>query len=245
VMLVCFAVSPGCSESEATGTDVDTGAGAGDTGTGEGATSDGDEDTDTDTDGDTDADTDMNTDVDADTDTGPFTSAWRPFSDDSPWNTPIPDNPTLHPESDELIRDLETSSPFGEHLDVNIPGYSIPLYWADENTPAVEVHCRIGGMGFTGDNGFDATAMVPIPADAAPDPESDRHLLIVDRSTNLEWGMWDTVNDNLDLRARGQYRSARHRGATARHREPHLVHLARRQGLRLPARGRPHPGGRS
>jgi hypothetical protein len=151
-------------------------------------------DSETDTGSDVDADADTDSDADSDTDTD--SEAWRPFSNDSPWNTPIPDNPAIDPNSDALIADFETSSEWGEHLDVNIGGYSIPLYWADENTPLTEVRCDIGGMGFSGDNGMDATAMVPIPDSAAPDPESDHHLLIVDRSTNLEWGMWNTVNDN-------------------------------------------------
>jgi hypothetical protein len=95
---------------------------------------------------------------------------------------------------------------------VNIAGYSIPLYWADESTPTVQVSCDIGGLGFTGDDGFDATAMVPMPANAAPDPESDHHLLIVDLDAELEWGMWNTAYDgswtcglgaNIDLTGTG------------------------------------------
>jgi hypothetical protein len=125
----------------------------------------------------------------------PDGGAWRPFSDDSPWNTMIPADPELDPESAAMIADMETSSPWGEHLDVNIAGYSIPLYWAGADTPRVEVLCNIGGMGFTGDNGMNATAMVPMPAGAAPDPESDHHLLIVDLDDNLEWGMWNASND--------------------------------------------------
>jgi hypothetical protein len=57
------------------------------------------------------------------------------------------------------------------------------------------MRCRIGGLGFSGDNGFDAVATVPMPEDAAPDPESDHHLLVVDRSSNLEWGFWDAADE--------------------------------------------------
>jgi hypothetical protein len=119
------------------------------------------------------------------------TKPYRPYADSSPWNTPIGSNPKLDPNSKALIGDFESSSQYGEHLDVNIEGYSVPLYWADANTPRVEVVCRVGGHGFTGDNGMNATARVPLPANAAPDPESDHHLLIVDRTTNTEYGMWD------------------------------------------------------
>jgi hypothetical protein len=120
-------------------------------------------------------------------------TVWRPFSDDSPWNTPLGDNPTLDPDSAALVADFRSSSPYGEHLDVNIAGYSIPLYWADASTTKVLVTCRIGGHGFVGTNGSNATAMVPMPPGATPDPEGDHHLLIIDRSTNTEYGMWDAV----------------------------------------------------
>lgn len=121
---------------------------------------------------------------------------YRPFSASSPWNVPIGANPKLEPNSDALIADFESSSPYGEHLDVNIEGYSIPLYWADANTPRVTVTCRFGGNGFTGDNGANATAQIPFPSGAMPDPESDHHLLIIDRSTNTEYGMWDFSSAN-------------------------------------------------
>lgn len=123
-------------------------------------------------------------------------SVFRPFADTSPWNTPIGTNPTLDANTVALIADLETRSAYGEHLDVNIEGYSIPLFWADAGTPRVKVTCRVGGVGFTGDNGMDASAQVPLPTGAAPDPESDHHLLIVDRSTNTEYGMWDFTGTN-------------------------------------------------
>lgn len=127
--------------------------------------------------------------------TGGVASVWRPYSDSSPWNTPIGPNPTLDPDSAALIADLETSSPYGEHLDVNISGYSIPLYWADASTPRITITCNVGGHGFTGSNGMNATAEIPMPADAAPDPQSDHHLLIIDRDTNTEYGLWNAQYD--------------------------------------------------
>jgi hypothetical protein len=118
-------------------------------------------------------------------------AVYRPYSSDSPWNTPIGSSPRLDPNSPALVADFESSSQYGEHLDVNIKAYSIPLFWADASTPRVTVTCRVGGLGFTGSNGSNATASVPFPNGAAPDPESDHHLLIIDRSTNTEYGMWD------------------------------------------------------
>ncbi len=57
------------------------------------------------------------------------------------------------------------------------------------------VSCDLGGLGFPGNNGMNASAMVPWPAGATPDPQSDHHLLIIDRSTMTEWGMWNVVDN--------------------------------------------------
>jgi hypothetical protein len=130
------------------------------------------------------------------TDAGSSTSVWRPFNNASPWNTLIPANPPLAPDSATLVADLRTSSQYGQNLDVNIARYSIPLYYATSSTPLVDVLAELGGLGFTGSNGQNAHALVPIPAGATPDPESDHHIAIIDRAKNLEWGMWNTSNAN-------------------------------------------------
>jgi len=122
-------------------------------------------------------------------------TAWRPFSAASPWNTPIAANSALASDSASLVDDFRSSSPYGEHLDVNISGFSVPLYFVDSSTPTHTVTCDLGGQGFSGSNGMNATASVPIPAGAEPDPQSDHHLLIVDKARNLEWGMWATEHN--------------------------------------------------
>jgi len=122
--------------------------------------------------------------------------SWRPFSSDSPWNTKIPSNPTLEVGSAALIDDFMHSSPYGVHLDVNIQGYSIPLYWADSSTPIRQVLADVGGLGWTGVNGMNATGPMPIPNGAAPDPLSDHSMLVVDKQRAMEWGCWDMVNSS-------------------------------------------------
>ncbi|HEY5958764.1 MAG TPA: hypothetical protein VIV60_19520, partial [Polyangiaceae bacterium] len=79
------------------------------------------------------------------------TSGWRPFSDDSPWNTPIPNAPTLKSDSANLVNRFMTSSqwPF---LSVNITGYSIPLYWTDSSTQSCAMPVDYGGQGWQGSN---------------------------------------------------------------------------------------------
>ena len=114
----------------------------------------------------------------------PEPRAWRAFSPDSPWNQKIPKKAEVDPKSRELVEDLAASCQWN-FLGVNIKGFSIPVYFVDSaKTPMRPVKCR----DVTGE-GFDKPA--PIPDRAAPDPQSDRHLCIVDRKLGLEWGMWD------------------------------------------------------
>jgi len=116
---------------------------------------------------------------------------WRPFSADSPWNTPIPANPLLDPNSAALVADLASSSPWGPHLDVNVEDWSVPVYWADASTPTFQVLAHVGGDGWTGTDGMEATGTMPIPPGATPDPAGDAHMAVVDRARGLEWGCWD------------------------------------------------------
>jgi hypothetical protein len=111
---------------------------------------------------------------------------WRPFRADSPWNTRIGANPVLDPQSAALIDDLEVSSqwPF---FGINISGFSVPVFYATAGTPAVRVAAELGGQGFPGINGMNGSAMVPIPAGAAPDPQSDRHMVVVSADRRLSW----------------------------------------------------------
>jgi hypothetical protein len=125
------------------------------------------------------------------------TSSWRPFSDDSPWNTPIPNNPTLKSDSADLVQRFMTSSqwPF---LSVNITGYSIPLYWADASTQTYPMPVDYGGQGWQGSN---TTANMPIPAQAEPDPESDHHMLVISADRKTEYGCWDVSHSGSSWHA--------------------------------------------
>jgi hypothetical protein len=113
-------------------------------------------------------------------------STWRPFTDSSPWNTPIPQDAKLAPDSAALVADLAHSSkwPF---FTINIEQYGIPVYWVDERTPRQRVTVTtVGGQGF--DKGL---AEVPIPAGAVPAVGTDKHLCIVDKAKGVEWGFWE------------------------------------------------------
>ena len=118
---------------------------------------------------------------------------WRPFSAVSAWNTAIDPSPAIAPDSAALVADFASSSPYGAHLDVNISGYSVPLYWADASTPVFDVAAGLGGDGWVGSNGSNAIGSMPIPDGATPDTQSDHHMLVIDRDRSLEWGCWNMV----------------------------------------------------
>lgn len=136
----------------------------------------------------------------------PIRQAWRPFSDASPWNTPIPEDAAIHPESAALIEALEASSTRWPGLLINIHPWSVPVY---EAGPAfVDVHARLSN------EGENVTLRWPVPSEAQPAPEADGHLAIVDRigARGFDFfqarprpdGGWDcTLCASIDLRGDG------------------------------------------
>ncbi len=114
---------------------------------------------------------------------------WRPFNATSPWNTPIGANPALEPDSQALIDAFRSSSPFGEHLDVNIARFSIPLYQASTSAPLQSVAVGLGGEGWGG-GGPGAVGSMPIPAGATPDESFDAHMAVLSPDRTREYGCW-------------------------------------------------------
>jgi hypothetical protein len=94
----------------------------------------------------------------------------------------------LQSNSAQLIDAFAKSSPYGEHLDINMDQFSIPLYWANASTPFVAVQAGLGGEGWMG---FPATANMPIPPGATPDPSSDAHMLVISADRTKEYGCYN------------------------------------------------------
>lgn len=123
---------------------------------------------------------------------------WRPFNEESPWNTPLGKNPPIDPNSDAFIAHLNQYyteiGGFGEvPLGCNISAWSIPLYFVDEINPyPPEIHVPAHTSW-----GQDLTA--PIPEVAQPDPAGDSHLCIVDKEREQEWGFWRLEGEYPDL----------------------------------------------
>ncbi len=113
-------------------------------------------------------------------------AAWRPFSEDSPWNQRIAADAAGDPASAELIADFASRGP----LHINIKDWSIPVCFIDaDRTPRRDVaDARPGVYG----RGFEFPRQIPIPDDAVASPpvDGDNHLCIIDRARHLAWDMW-------------------------------------------------------
>lgn len=128
---------------------------------------------------------------------GSSTAAWRPFADSSPWNTPIAASAVVDPSSAQMILDF-ASVPGQDKFWINIQDYSVPVYFVDSTvTPMVTVAAGLGGTGFrTGaaNDGVDkGSGLAPIPSNAMPAVGTDRHLLVVDKKTRMEWGFFNAA----------------------------------------------------
>jgi hypothetical protein len=112
----------------------------------------------------------------------------RPYSRDSPWNTPIGRRPDYHPRSDFHIAALE-----GE-LTSDPTQYTYPVYWVTPQTPRQPV--RFSGVfsDVSGDRTLrildEPTVRIPIPPGAEPAEGSDAQIVVVNRKTGDEWGIW-------------------------------------------------------
>lgn len=127
------------------------------------------------------------------------------FAADSFWNTPIPADAALHPQSERWCG-LLAQRCGGAGVHINLHAWTIPVVEAEAGTPMVRVERRIQRWSET--TGFIAAsrhrlrepghplghapgfAGAPIPAHARPDPAMDGHLLVVDRAAGMAYDMW-------------------------------------------------------
>lgn len=117
--------------------------------------------------------------------TGFSATAGRPFSDASPWNTPILSSINVDPNSDAIVAKLAT----GLHT-AGIKEFGVPIYFADASTPKVSITCiQTGGTcGLAGQQ-------VPIPAAAQPSTGTDGNLVVVDIAANKSYEFYQYKND--------------------------------------------------
>jgi hypothetical protein len=92
----------------------------------------------------------------------------------------VPADAPIDPKSAAYVTQLLTSKPL-----VSVNGWTIPVYEADAATPKYPVTAKENYV----DGGWTLPA-VPIPDSAAPDPQEDGHMVVVDHTSQCVYEMW-------------------------------------------------------
>jgi hypothetical protein len=114
----------------------------------------------------------------------------RPYTDSSPWNTPVGRAPALDPRGPERVRAI------GGRLTSDPTQYTYPVYAVGARTrrETVRVHGRFAHVRGRGGRTLriqrEGTVRLPIPAGAAAAAGSDAQIILVNRATGDEWGAW-------------------------------------------------------
>ena len=100
--------------------------------------------------------------------------------DGSLWRTPVAPGAEIDPRSAIYVAGLAGPEPT-----VNVRSYTVPVFAADAGTPRY----RIAPTAYYAEP--EATlARVPIPLNAAPDPGTDGHMVVLDETTNCVFEMY-------------------------------------------------------
>jgi hypothetical protein len=136
-------------------------------------------------------------------------SCARPYADASPWNVPIGRNPNYDPRSRTYV------SNFGEKLTSDPTQYTYPVYevGADASRETVKLSGLFSNVTRNGvalQRQTDATIRLPIPSGARASSGSDSSIVIVDRATGDEWGIWQLKRDGRDWSGTNGYHYSIH-----------------------------------
>lgn len=117
----------------------------------------------------------------------------RPYSDASPWNTPIPGDPPLESQSEQFIRQIDDGDP----LTSDPTQFTFPVYVVDGGTPLRTVTFDGWFSDVTAPDTMrnirgkpPQTVTVPIPLDAVPASGSDSQIVVWNSETGDEWGFF-------------------------------------------------------
>ena len=117
---------------------------------------------------------------------------WRPFSDDSPWNTPIPSNAPTHSNSAQIIAGMAAEKSFIRPS----REYTIPV-WVVRSERMERVRVRSDKIYDLWDSDRDGWTDqgAPLSPTMWEEPTSDAHICVVDPVLGLSWEMsryaWD------------------------------------------------------
>lgn len=135
----------------------------------------------------------------------PTWSSVLPYSEDSPWNTPLAADVAVHERSEELVTRI------GDRLTSDTSQYTLPVYEVDGDTPTAEVRIvhlfsDVGDDGTSIDRRQEVTLDVPVPRDAVAAEGSDAQIVIVNTDTGEEWGFWQFEPEGDGYLATNGYR---------------------------------------
>lgn len=99
------------------------------------------------------------------------------------WFRQLPADAPVDARSAELVRQMVTKPPL-----VSVNGWTAAVYDADTATTTYPVTARKEGGTWT-------LPAVPIPDAAAPDPQENGHLVVVDRSAGCVYELWQAEHD--------------------------------------------------
>lgn len=125
--------------------------------------------------------------------------SWRPFAADSHWNTPLPADPLLHPDSPavmELIRSTASSLRFGRK-------YLVPVWVVDgASVSGLKIKSRKSFADWDRDKDGITDVAVPLDRRMYPEPTEDGHICIIDPFAKKAWEMsgfkWPAGQDAPD-----------------------------------------------
>jgi len=111
---------------------------------------------------------------------------WRPFSADSPWNTPIAWDAETHPDSEKILAFMRTK---GSHLAMS-RNYTIPV-WVVDHRDMQKVKVRSDRIFDYYDVDRDGMSDVGVPwtPEMWAEQTSDGHICIVDPAVGISWEM--------------------------------------------------------
>ncbi len=123
-------------------------------------------------------------------------AGWRPFSDASPWNTPIPASPDVHPDSATIVGHLVTTlgGPVDRYIGVGgtAEDFDHPVYFAQAGDPLVRIKTAAGAHdpSYLGKTCITSAhnRLIPVPADAVSAAGDDHHLTIA--TAENYWDFW-------------------------------------------------------
>jgi len=126
-------------------------------------------------------------------------SSWRPFTNTSPWNTPIPDNATVHSNSTEIMN-LITSRV--DHI--RLAGSQLTPIWVVNSTNALAVSTNTSpgtnliwtymnstNLFYLWDGDTNGVSDDPIPLSSEMNSSSDGYLCIIDPFKRLAYEVSD------------------------------------------------------